>query len=99
MKFRRRGQPRSRCSRWPTTAFVKGFTTNPTLMRQSGVKDYAAFSREVLQGHPGQADLLRGARRHARRDSPPGPDIAGWGDNVYVKVPITNSEGVAADRR
>jgi transaldolase len=73
---------------------VHGFTTNPTLMRQSGVKDYAAFSREALRAVPHKpisfevlADSVAEIRRQALT-------IADWGKNVYVKVPITNSEGV-----
>ena len=73
---------------------VKGFTTNPTLMRQSGVKDYAAFSREVLSAIPHKpisfeviADTPDEIRRQAL-------EIASWGDNVYVKIPVTNTEGV-----
>jgi transaldolase len=73
---------------------VKGFTTNPTLMRQTGVKDYEAFSRKLLAAIPDKpisfevlADTPAEIRRQALK-------IAGWGDNVYVKVPITNSEGV-----
>jgi transaldolase len=73
---------------------VKGFTTNPTLMRQSGIDDYAAFSRAVLDAIPDKpvsfevlADDDAAIRRQALT-------IAGWGDNVYVKVPITTTEGV-----
>ncbi len=73
---------------------VKGFTTNPTLMRQSGVKDYAAFSRDVLHAIPHKpisfeviADTADEIRRQAL-------EIASWGDNVYVKIPITTTEGV-----
>src|SRR5580692_10237646 len=73
---------------------VHGFTTNPTLMRQSGLRDYAAFSREVLKAIPHKpisfevlADGVAEIRRQALT-------IAEWGDNVYVKIPITNSEGV-----
>jgi transaldolase len=73
--------------------FVKGFTTNPTLMRQSGVKDYASFSRQVLRAIPHKpisfeviADTPDDIRRQALQ-------IAGWGDNVYVKIPITTTEG------
>ena len=72
---------------------VKGFTTNPTLLRQSGVGDYAAFGREVLRAIPDKpvsfevlADTPAEIRRQALK-------IAGWGDNVYVKVPITTTEG------
>jgi transaldolase len=73
---------------------VNGFTTNPTLMRQSGIRDYAAFSREVLKAIPDKpisfevlADGVAEIRRQALT-------ISGWGDNVYVKIPITNSEGM-----
>jgi transaldolase len=70
---------------------VKGFTTNPTLMRKAGVKDYEAFAREVLevvQDRPFSfevfADAFAEMERQARK-------IAGWGQNVYVKIPITNT--------
>ena len=72
---------------------VKGFTTNPTLMRQSGIKDYARFAREVLRAIPDRpisfevlADTPEEIRRQALL-------LADWGDNVYVKVPITTSDG------
>jgi transaldolase len=72
---------------------VKGFTTNPTLMRQSGVKDYEAFSRRLLRDIPDKPisfEVLGDAPEEIRRQA---LAIAGWGDNVYVKVPVTNSEG------
>ena len=72
---------------------IRGFTTNPTLMRQSGVKDYARFAREVLKAIPDRpisfevlADTPDEIRRQALL-------LADWGENVYVKVPITTSEG------
>jgi transaldolase len=71
--------------------FIKGFTTNPTLMRKAGVGDYAAFAREVLQAVPDRpisfevfSDEFAEMERQARR-------IASWGDNVYVKIPVTNT--------
>jgi transaldolase len=73
---------------------VKGFTTNPTLMRQSGIDDYAAFSRAVLQAIPDKPvsfEVLADTPAEVRRQA---LAIADWGDNVYVKVPITNTEGV-----
>jgi transaldolase len=73
---------------------VKGFTTNPTLMRQSGVRDYAAFSRAVLKAIPDKPisfEVLADSPAEIRRQA---LAIAEWGDNVYVKVPISNSEGV-----
>ena len=72
---------------------IKGFTTNPTLMRKSGVADYERFARELLEVVPGLpisfevfADDPVGMEREARC-------IASWGDNVNVKVPVTNCSG------
>jgi transaldolase len=72
---------------------IAGFTTNPTLMRKAGVADYRAFAREVLAGIRDKpisfevfADDTAGMRRQAR-------EIAAWGANVYVKVPVTNTRG------
>jgi transaldolase len=73
---------------------IKGFTTNPSLMRQSGIRDYAAFSREVLRAIPDKPisfEVLADGPEEIRRQA---LTIAGWGDNVYVKVPVTNSERV-----
>src|SRR5687768_3818405 len=75
---------------------VKGFTTNPTLMRKSGVTDYAAFAREALEATGGMpisfevfADEFDEMERQARL-------ISTWGDAVYVKIPITNTRGESA---
>ncbi len=75
---------------------VKGFTTNPTLMRKSGVGDYEAFAREVLrhiQDRPISFEVFSDdfpeMERQARR-------IASWGGNVFVKVPVTNTRGISA---
>lgn len=72
---------------------VKGFTTNPTLMRKAGVDDYEAFAREVLAAVGGRpvsfevfADEFEAMERQARK-------IATWGDNVAVKIPVTNTKG------
>jgi transaldolase len=71
--------------------FIKGFTTNPTLMRKAGITDYRAFARQVLQAIPDRpisfevfSDEFDEMERQAR-------EIAGWGDNVYVKIPVTNT--------
>ncbi len=70
---------------------IAGFTTNPTLMRKAGVVDYRAFAREVLAAVPDRpisfevlADELPEMERQAR-------EIASWGPNVYVKIPVTNT--------
>jgi len=72
---------------------IKGFTTNPTLMRKAGIKDYAAFGRAVLAAVPHHpvslevfADDLDEMLAQARC-------IAAWGSNVNIKIPVTNTQG------
>ena len=47
---------------------IKGFTTNPTLMRKAGITDYEAFARKLVAADSGSTDFLRGFRRRFRRD-------------------------------
>jgi transaldolase len=72
---------------------VRGFTTNPTLMRKSGVTDYESFAKEALRATGGMpisfevfADDFDEMERQAKL-------IATWGDSVFVKIPITNTKG------
>lgn len=72
---------------------VVGFTTNPTLMFKAGITDYAAFARELVALIPDLplsfevfSDEFDEMERQARL-------IASWGENVYVKIPITNTKG------
>lgn len=72
-------------------AWVKGFTTNPTLMRKAGILDYKAFALAVLDVETSRpvsfevfADDLPEMERQA-------VEIASWGRNVYVKIPVTNT--------
>ena len=74
---------------------IEGFTTNPTLMRKAGVEDYEWFARDILQAIPDRpisfevfADDQREMERQALK-------IAAWGENVFVKIPVTNTQGVA----
>jgi transaldolase len=72
--------------------YVKGFTTNPTLMRKAGVTDYRRFAGEVLQAvrdKPISFEVLSDDFDTMKRQA---LEIAGWGDNVYVKIPITNTK-------
>jgi transaldolase len=72
---------------------IKGFTTNPTLMRQGGVRDYAAFSRTLLRAIPDKPisfEVLADDSDEIRRQA---LAIADWAPNVYVKVPVISSEG------
>lgn len=75
---------------------IAGFTTNPTLMRAAGVNDYKAFALDVLKVVPDRpvsfevfADDLPTMQDQAR-------EIASWGSNVYVKVPVTTTKGESA---
>lgn len=72
--------------------YIKGFTTNPTLMRKAGISDYRAFARDVLASIKDRpisfevfADDVENMERQAK-------EIATWGDNVYVKIPVTNTQ-------
>jgi transaldolase len=70
---------------------IAGFTTNPTLMRKAGIADYATFAKQVLEQITDRpisfevfSDDVDGMRTQAR-------EIASWGPNVYVKIPVTNT--------
>lgn len=72
---------------------IQGFTTNPTLMNKAGITDYAAFAQKVLEHITDRpisfevfSDEFDEMDRQARL-------IASWGDNVYVKIPVTNTRG------
>jgi transaldolase len=72
---------------------ISGFTTNPTLMRKAGVVDYKKFAHEVLQvitDRPISFEVFSDDFREMERQA---HEIATWGDNVYVKIPITNTRG------
>ena len=71
--------------------YIKGMTTNPTLMRKAGIPDYRAFAKDILRAIPDRpisfevfSDEFSEMERQAM-------DIASWGSNVYVKIPITNT--------
>lgn len=72
---------------------VKGFTTNPTLMRQAGVSDYKAFALEVLKVVPELPVSFEVFADDFPTMEQQGREIASWGKNVYVKVPVTNTKG------
>ena len=72
---------------------IQGMTTNPTLMRKAGIKDYEAFAREVLVSvtrKPISFEVFSDDFSEMRRQA---LKIAGWAPNVYVKIPITNTRG------
>lgn len=72
---------------------VKGFTTNPSLMKKSGVKDYKSFCKEILGLIPDKPISFEVFADDFKEMKRQGMEINGWGKNVYVKIPVTNSEG------
>jgi transaldolase len=75
------------------TPFVKGFTTNPTLMRQAGVGDYKQFALDVLELIPDRPVSFEVFADDFPTMEAQGREIATWGRNVYVKIPVTNTKG------
>ena len=75
---------------------IAGFTTNPTLMRKAGITDFESFARDILSEIPDRpisfevfSDDFAEMERQARL-------IASWGNNVYVKIPVTDTNGTNA---
>src|SRR3990167_10831849 len=78
---------------------IAGFTTNPSLMRKAAIADYREFAKRVLAVVGAKpvslevfADDMTGMERQAQ-------EIASWGGNVYVKIPITNTAGEQTPER
>jgi transaldolase len=74
---------------------VAGFTTNPTLMWKAGLTDYAQFAQRLLErvpNHPISFEVFADDEAEIRRQT---HLIAGWGENVYVKVPVSTTGGVS----
>ena len=73
---------------------IKGFTTNPTLIRKAGVTDYKAFSLEMLKIVPELPISFEVFSDDFDEMEKQAMEIASWGKNVYVKIPITNTQGL-----
>jgi len=87
------GADRAGILRMYANPLIRGFTTNPTLMRQAGVTDYEAFAKDVVSAVPDRplslevfADEFAEMERQALK-------ISAWGGNVYTKIPVTNTRG------
>jgi transaldolase len=87
------GAERDQLLKMNSNPWVSGMTTNPSLMKKAGVTDYRSFCKDILTqirvkpvSFEVFADDFETMERQAR-------EIATWGDNVYVKIPIQNSEG------
>ncbi|MDC0043511.1 transaldolase [Candidatus Pelagibacter sp.] len=73
---------------------VKGFTTNPSLMRKAGAKDYKSYSKKILKicnNKPVSLEVFADDYENIKKQA---FKINSWGKNIYVKIPITNSKGV-----
>jgi transaldolase len=72
--------------------YIKGLTTNPTLMRKAGISDYRGFAREILElirDKPISFEVFSDDFNEMERQA---TEIASWGKNVYVKIPVTNTK-------
>ena len=73
--------------------YIAGFTTNPTLMRKAGISDYRAFAQDILgeiADRPISFEVFSDEFAEMERQA---IEVASWGQNVYVKVPVTNTRG------
>ena len=77
---------------------VKGFTTNPSLMRKAGAKDYKKYSKQILNICKNKPISLEVFGDDQKTMIDQGIKIASWGNNVYVKVPIVNSKNKSTGR-
>jgi transaldolase len=87
------GADREGIRRLRENALIRGFTTNPTLMRAAGVDDYEAFARDVLELVPDLPISFEVFSDDFEEMEHQAVKIASWGDNVYVKIPITDTQG------
>ena len=77
-------------------SYIQGFTTNPTLMRKAGIEDYESFARDILEvisDRPISFEVFADEFEEMERQA---LEMAEWGDNVYVKIPITNTRQQSA---
>jgi transaldolase len=76
--------------------FIKGLTTNPTLMKKSGIKNYQKFALDVLKivkKKPISFEVFSDDFKEMYRQA---KIISSWGDNVFVKIPVTNTKGLSS---
>ena len=79
--------------RYSDNPIIKGVTTNPTLMRKAGITDYKAFALEVLAVVPEKPVSFEVFADDISTMEEQAMEIASWGQNVFVKVPVTNTKG------
>lgn len=74
---------------------IQGLTTNPTLMKKVGISDYKSFALDVLKQIPSKPISFEVFSDELDEMKRQGVEIAGWGTNVYVKIPVTNTQGAS----
>ena len=72
--------------------FIKGLTTNPTLMKKAGITDYRAFCKDILSSIKDKSLSFEVFSDDFSEMERQAIEIASWGENVYVKIPITNTK-------
>jgi transaldolase len=75
-------------------SFIKGLTTNPTLMKKAGIKDYEAFAKDILSEVKDKSISFEVFSDEIDEMEKQALKIATWGENVYVKIPVTNTKGI-----
>ena len=73
---------------------VKGFTTNPSLMRKAGAKDYKNYAKKIIRickTKPISLEVFADDYLNMKKQA---LEINAWGKNIYVKIPVTNSKGI-----
>ena len=71
--------------------YIKGFTTNPTLMRKAGISDYRAFAKDLLQVIPDRSISFEVFSDEFSEMERQAMEIASWSSQIYVKIPVTNT--------
>jgi transaldolase len=77
---------------------IKGFTTNPTLMRKAGVENYEAFAKDILKTIKDRPISFEVFSDELPEMEVQAEKLASWGENVYVKIPVTNTRGESTVR-
>ena len=92
------GADRKAIAELAANPIVKGFTTNPTLMRAAGVDDYETFARDVVELVPDLPISLEVFSDEFDEMEQQARTISRWGENVFVKIPVTNTRGESSAR-
>lgn len=74
--------------------YIAGLTTNPTLMKKAGVSNYADFAKNVIKHIPDKPISFEVFSDDLEEMARQGKAIASWGENVFVKIPVTNTKGI-----